>query len=125
MAIVFDFLNEGLATLVMALLAGLDKVGKAQVKCSPHLFELVRHGVAIGFGILAKFFRPFGDLYGVFVVPHEEKDFISQHPLKASLGIRPDFFKRGSDVRATVGIVDGGGHKKALGHRNLPEKNTV
>ena len=118
--VVFDLLDERLTTLVVALFAGLNEIGKAQVEGAPNFLELFGHIVAIGLGFLTQLFGPAGDFDRVFVISHEEKDFMALHAPVSRLGIRPDLFKSGANMGAAVGVINGRGQEKALGHHADP-----
>ena len=63
-----------------------------------------------------------GHLDRIFIIAHEEKDFVAFHAAIAGLYIGANFFKSSADVRPAIGIVDRGGQKKAwcIGHHIRP-----
>src|SRR5258708_13527099 len=78
-AVVVDFRDELAASLMMPRLTGLDEIVVANAESAPDVLKLSGHVVAVFFRRSTQLRSPFGALDRVFIVAHQEKDFIPVH----------------------------------------------
>src|SRR5947208_8646277 len=91
---------------MMARLAGLDEIIKADVERAPDTLELDGHGIAIGLRILIQLRRSLGHLDRVLIIAHEKQHFQAGHPAITGLHVGTQLLESCADVWPAVRVVD-------------------